>query len=221
MTNLIHRAGIHEQVFADRNQRYTIAIPDGYTDEEMGPLVVVLHWGWQGEMTPFFGKDILIKLAEPALRELKAIVVAPDCLYKDWANPESESAIKELVRYLQGGYNIDANQIVIMGYSKGGQGTWYLAARNQELFSMALPMAGRPQPDSADVAWKNPLYVIHSRDDEIVPYQDAERLVRELKKKAITIEFVLLEGITHHETEKCVPSLREAIPWIRKVWERS
>jgi predicted peptidase len=106
------------------------------------------------------------------------------------------------------------------GGNLSGRGTWYLAARNQDVFTVALPMAGRPQPDSVDVEWKIPLYVIHSRDDEVVPYEDAERVVRELKNKAATIEFVLLEGITHHETERCVQSLREAVPWIRKAWER-
>ena len=60
------QTGIHEQILSHHSQRYTIAIPDGYVDEEAAPLIVVLHWG--GVVMPFYGKSILAYLVEPALR---------------------------------------------------------------------------------------------------------------------------------------------------------
>jgi predicted peptidase len=199
-----------------RNQRYTIAIPDGYTDEEAAPLVVVLHWG--GIVTPFYGKSILVYLAEPALRELGAIMVAPDCLHKDWTNPQSEAEIDELLEYLQNGYNIDADKMLITGYSKGGVGTWYLAARNQDKFAAAIPMAGQPQPDSANVEWEIPLYVIHSRRDEIMPFEQTERVVGQLRDRGVAVEFVLLKDMTHYETDRFIRPLQATVSWVRKVW---
>ncbi len=211
----IRHAGIHEQVLAHRNQRYTIAVPEGYADDAV-PLIVVLHWG--GVVTPFYGKSILAYLAEPALRELGAMMVAPDCQHGDWTNPQSEAEVVALLEYLQEHYHIDADKTMVTGYSKGGMGTWYLAARNQDRFAAALPMAGYPQPDSADVPWEIPLYVIHSRRDEVIPFEPTERVVTQLKDKGAAVEFVPLEDVTHYETDRFVHPLQAAVPWIRKVW---
>jgi len=217
MKVLARAAGIHEQIFPPRDQRYTIAIPTTYTGEEATPLIVALHYG--GTVTPFYGKGILVSLVEPALRELGAIVVAPDCLHGNWTNPQSEAEINALLEYLQAHYAIDARKTVLTGYSLGGSGTWYLAARNRDKFAAAIPMAGWPQPDSADVAWKIPLYVIHSRRDELVPFEQTERVVGQLKGKGVAVEWVLLDRITHYETERFVKPLRAAVPWIRSVWK--
>lgn len=210
------RPGIHDQVFSSRNQRYTIAIPACYSDDKPTPLVLALHYG--GPVVPFFGRGILAGLIQPALQELGAIVVAPDCQHGDWTNPHSESRIVELLEYLQDGYAIDAHKIVITGYSLGGAGTWYVAGRNQDRFAAAIPMAGWPQPDSAQVEWQIPLYVIHSRADEVVPFEQTEQVVHQLKAKGAAVEFVLLEEVTHFETECFVEPLQATVPWMRKLW---
>jgi len=219
MKALARTPGIHEQTFLPHDQRYTIAIPRMYTGAEATPLVVALHYG--GPVTPFYGKGILAGLVEPAWRELGAIVVAPDCQHTNWTNPQSEAEIIALLEYLQAHYAIDARKTVLTGYSLGGSGTWYLAARHQDKFAAAVPMAGWPQPDSADVEWKIPLYVIHSRQDELVPHEQTERVVYQLKDRGVAVDLVLLDGITHYETERFVKPLRAAVPWIRRVWEKS
>ncbi len=215
MTNLARKAGIHEQVLPGRGQRYTLAIPGGYTGDEAAPLVVALHWG--GMVTPFYGRGVLAGLVEPALRELGALVVAPDCLHNDWTNPQSEGEVLALIAFLQDNYNVDAGRVVLTGYSQGGRGTWYMAARNQDMFAAALPIAGLPQPDSADVGWDVPLYVIHGRRDEVFTFEQTERVVAQLKDRGVAVEFVLLEA-THYDTDRFVRPLRAAVPWIREAW---
>ena len=215
MTNLARKSGIHEQVLPGRGQRYTLAIPNGYTGDEAAPLVVALHWG--GMVTPFYGRGVLAGLVEPALRELGALVVAPDCLHGDWTNPQSEGEVLALIAFLQDNYNVDAGKVVITGYSQGGRGTWYMAARNQDTFAAALPIAGLPQPDSAGVEWDVPLYVIHGRRDEVFTFEQTERVVAQLKDRGVAVEFVLLEA-THYETDRFVRPLRAAVPWIREAW---
>jgi len=216
MTSLARTPGIHEQTFLPRDQRYTIAIPATYTGAEARPLVVALHYG--GPVTPFYGKGILAGLVEPALRELGAIVVAPDCLHGNWTNPQSEAEIIALLEHLQAHYPIDARRTLLTGYSLGGAGTWYLAARNQDRFAAAIPLAGWPQPDSAAVEWKIPLYAIHGRWDEVVPFERTEQVVHQLKGKGGAVELVLLDGISHYEVERFVEPLRAAVPWIRRAW---
>jgi len=217
MEVLARQPGIHEQVFSRRNQRYTIAIPAGYVEQQAAPLVLALHYA--GPVTPFYGKGILVGLVEPALQELGALIVAPDCQHESWANPQSESDIVELLAHLQDNYALDAHRTLITGYSLGGAGTWYLAARNQSRFAAAIPMAGWPQPDSAHVRWEIPLFVIHSRQDEIVPFEQTEQIVRRLQDSGADIECMWLQDVTHYETGYFIEPLRATLPWIRKVWK--
>lgn len=107
----------------------------------------------------------------------------------------------------------------VTGYSLGGSGTWYLAARNQFRFAAAIPMAGWPQPDSADVRWEIPLYVIHSRQDEVVPFEQTAKVVRQLEDRAVAVQCMWLQNVTHYETGYFVEPLRATAPWIRKVWK--
>jgi len=67
------------------------------------------------------------------------------------------------------------------------------------------------------VAWKVPLYVIHSRRDELVPFERTEQVVHQLEGRGVAVELALLDGITHYETGRFVGLLRAAVPWIRRV----
>jgi predicted peptidase len=227
MAVLARQPGIHEQVFTRRDRRYTIAIPAGYAEQQAAPLVLALHYA--GPVTPFYGKGILVGLVEPALRELGAVIVAPDCQHETWANPSSELEIVELLAYLQDNYALDAHRTLVTGYSLGGAGAWYLAARNQSRFAAAIPMAGWPPPDSANlrsanlhsanVRWEIPLYVIHSRQDEVVPFEPTEQFARRLQAGGAAIECMWLQDATHYETGYYIEPLRATLPWIRKVWK--
>lgn len=214
----IHEPGVHRQQ-RPAGGRYTVAIPEGYTAGRPVPLVVILHWG--GPVTPYYGESILVGLAEPALRPLQAIMVAPDCRAGDWANPQSQADVLELMDYLQDTYHIDGRRTLLTGYSKGGIGTWYLAARHQERFVAALPMAARPPAGTTDARWQIPLYVIHSRQDELFPPEPTERVVKELRAQGVSIELVMLDGVTHYETGRYLQPLKAAIPWIESVWASS
>jgi predicted esterase len=65
-----------------------------------------------------------------------------------------------------------------------------------------------------------PIYVVHSRDDELIPIGPVERAAAELKALGGNVEFVAIDaGIGHHETPRYVPYLEGAVPWVRQVWE--
>lgn len=216
MESITWRPGIHELTFGGHNRRYTIAIPSEYSDQNTTPLILVLHWG--GMVTQFYGRGILEGLAKPALGELGAIIVAPDCPHGDWANPRSEAVVLDLLDYLFTQYNIDAEKILITGYSLGGIGTWYLAARHQERFTAAIPMACPPGSKSSEVNWQIPLFVIHSRRDELFPFEETEKVVRQLQTRGHPIEFKLIDLVTHFDTAGFLRPLQATVPWIRKVW---
>lgn len=213
-------AEIREQVLQPGNKRFTVAVPPNYTDGRPRPLVLALHYA--GPVTPFYGRGILTGLVEPALRGLGAFIVAPDCTGPDWTHGQSEADVLALLDHVHVAYNLDPRRTLITGYSMGGNGTWHLAARHADRFAAAVVMAGWPPRDAATASWQIPIYVIHSRHDEVMPLLQTERVVRQLQAREVAIKLVELDGITHYETHRFIAPLRAAIPWIEQAWaERS
>ena len=79
-------------------------------------------------------------------------------------------------------YTIDRKRVLVVGYSMGGRGTWHMASQHQELFTAAIPMAASTRGLSIDQLGRQPTYIIHSRADEVVPFEPAEEIARDLKK---------------------------------------
>ncbi|HEX7841570.1 MAG TPA: hypothetical protein VF469_29070 [Kofleriaceae bacterium] len=177
------------------------------------PLIVVLHYA--GEVTPFYGRGMIEYLAEPAFRPLHAILVAPDSLGGDWTTEQNGAAVVWLTRAVMRSYAVDSRKVALSGYSMGGIGTWFIGARNQDLFTAAIPVASQPAGDSD---WKIPLYVIHSRNDEVLPIAPIRDHVHKLEASGTRIEWRELGGLTHYQTSAYVPALREASSWLAQVW---
>jgi len=196
----------------------SVFIPNEYDGRKPVPLVLALHFA--GRVTPYFGGEFLASFIRPALDGLGAIIVAPDCTDSDWTRPRSEKDVLELLDRVMKIYAIDRKRTLITGYSMGGSGTWYLAARHQDLFPAALIMAGQPESTTAKVNWKIPLYVIHSRADQIIPFKPAENAVEKLKKRGIDVQFVPLDGVTHYQVSGFFAPLEAAVAWIGKAWQK-
>ena len=208
--------GIFGQTLPADGRRYTIAIPEQYDELNPVPLIIALHWG--GPVTPYYGHAILAGLVEPALKKLGAIIVAPDCNAGTWTNEQSESEILSLCEYIQGNYLIDVAKIMLTGYSLGGIGTWYMAARHQDRFAAAVPMAAKPPSGVLNVDWHIPLFVIHGQQDELFPVQETKKITKQLQKTGIDVKLLVLDGVTHYETGFFIEPLRKAVPWIETAW---
>ncbi|MGD8329182.1 MAG: alpha/beta hydrolase-fold protein [Acidobacteriota bacterium] len=221
--------------------RYAIVVPQGYDGSREAPLVLALHFGWAEALPPNYSAVFLEILVEPALRELGAILVAPLCPARTWVDPRSERAVLGLLEHVRGQYRTDPERTLVTGFSLGGMGTWYYASHHPELFSAALPMASVPMiartaesgaetvqryVTSGSVEWPAtlldlPLYIIHSRDDELIPIAPVERAAAELTALGGNVEFHPIDaGIGHHETPRYVPYLARAVPWLQRLWEQ-
>ncbi|MBT5872565.1 MAG: hypothetical protein HOH43_04020 [Candidatus Latescibacteria bacterium] len=214
---------IHERLLTlpDGNiLRYTIAVPASYTGDQAVPLVLALHYGgWEPEDNSlFYGKGVLLRLVEPALSELGAIIIAPDCPAGDWTEALSVQATLALLDHTTGLYNIDQSRTLVTGYSLGGNGTWHMAQHYSDRFRAAIPIAASPPLGAADTFPTIPTYVIHSRADEVVPFGPAEEMVGLLKSRGFPVAFLPVEEITHHQTVLMREHLRSTIPWIKQIW---
>lgn len=196
-------------------QRFTLLIPETVAHHPV-PLMVVLHWG--GQVTPYLGRSILMGLVYPALGELDAILVAPDCMRSSWDQPDSEKDVLALLSLLNEHYHLASGKTVLLGYSMGAQGVWYLTARHQEDLAGGIALSGPAPAGFMTTTWKIPLYVIHSRQDEYFAYEDTARAVNRLRANGAPIEFITINGATHFDTAGFIEPLRHAKPWLVKLW---
>jgi predicted peptidase len=217
---LPRKPGIYENTLGLKSGtllRYTLSIPEGFPGQQPAPFVMALHYG--GTVTPWYGKGYLITLPEPALRELGAIIAAPDCPSQGWNNPTAEAAVLQLLDYLLENYHIDRKRILVTGFSMGGIGAWHLAARHPQIFSAAIPISSTAGVETLKRIKDIPLYVIHSRQDEVFPVKHVQEMARILKDNNVPVYLDILEGVSHYNTGGFVEALKAAVPWIKKVWK--
>jgi predicted peptidase len=195
---------------------YAIYIPAGYSPATPVPLVLALHFGVRGGDAAGAGGDVLQILVGPALADLGAIMVAPDSVRGDWSSSENEKAVNAVLDMVLAHYAIDSKKIAVTGYSMGGAGSWHFAEKFPERFSAAIPVAGRPTASAA--AWRLPVLAIHSRDDQVVPFDPTEARIAELQKAGVNAKLIALTGITHYQTSRFTGALMRAVPWLQEVW---
>lgn len=178
------------------------------------PLVVALHYG--GEVTPYYSMGFIRSLVVPGMKKLGAIIVAPDCPGDEWTDPISERSVLALTEYAVRHWPVDRRRIVVTGYSLGGIGAWFFASRHPEIFSAAVPVAGRPFGD-ADI--RVPVYAINGRRDEVIDLEPTRRVIEALRARGSRAELIVVKGPTHYQTEGFVAPLKEAVAWLRDIWQ--
>ena len=196
---------------------FGLSVPKNYDAGRPVPLVVVLHPG--GERTPYYGSAFTRVVVEPGLRDLGAVMLALDCPGESWSTPLAEKALLTLIEATMKSYNIDRRRVLVTGFSMGGSGTWYMSSRHPQLFTASIPMAAGVRDLAADSLATMPTYVIHSRDDERVPFGPAESNARALERAGKPIRFEALSGLTHFEMVNYVAALRRGGRWVADRWK--
>jgi predicted peptidase len=197
--------------------KYTIEIPSSYDGKTPVPFVLALHYGYDGaKPEPYTGKG-LIEAFRPGLSGLNAIVLAPDALGGDWTDARNEQAAVWLTTSALKSYTIEPKKVVITGFSLGGEGTWFIGSRHQDLFTGAIPVAAPIA--GGDAAWTIPVYVIHSDKDDVVSYSSAKRHAEALKAKGTKLEFQTVNGVSHYKTGAYAANLGEGVKWLQAQWK--
>jgi predicted peptidase len=212
--------GLHDLTLLRADEpaiRYAMYIPSNYSPSTPVPLILALHFGVGGGDAAGAGGDVAQILIGPGLAELGAIIVAPDSVRGNWSSPENEKAVNALLDTVLAHHSIDKKKVAVTGYSMGGTGSWHFAEKFPERFSAAIPVAGRP-PASAS-GWRLPVLAIHSRDDQVAPFDPTEARIAELAKAGVNAKLIPLAGITHYETHRFRDALRHAVPWLREIWK--
>jgi predicted esterase len=80
-------------------------------------------------------------------------------------------------------------------------------------------MAASTRDLAIDQLGRQPTYIIHSRADEVVPFEPADRLARDLRKMGREVQFEALDDLTHFDMVSYVDALRVAGRWVASRWK--
>jgi predicted peptidase len=197
--------------------KYTIEVPEGYDGKTPVPLVLALHYGYDGARpSPYTGKG-MIDAFRPGLSGLNAIIIAPDALGGSWTDARNEKAAVWLTKSAMKTYAIDPKKVVVTGFSLGGEGAWLIGSRHQGLFTGVVPVAAPVA--GGDAAWTVPVYVIHSDNDDVVSYSAAKKHADRVKAKGAKLELKTVSGLGHYNTSAYATHVGDAVKWLQQQWK--
>jgi predicted peptidase len=208
---------ITQEVLDAPEVRYTLALPQEFTNSHSNALVISLHYG--GPVSPWYGRALLENVVEPALRPLGAVMVAPDCSQRAWL--DCEDALQRVVTHVQHKYATNSSCVFLTGYSKGGIGTWALAAKQPSRYTAAIVMAARAPDDAILAQWRLPVRVIHGANDQLFPVQAASDSVARLRSLGVDGEIEVLEDATHYDTHRFTEALSKQLGWLQQICQRN
>lgn len=203
MAAVPHGPGVHEIALSAEGQRrlLTVVVPE---HPEGARVVVGLHFAGYGGV-PHYATGYVEALLRPAA-PVGAVLIAPDCPSSSWTTATSEAVVLALVDRVVTELDADPKRVVLTGYSMGGEGAWWIAARHPERFSAVVPVAARPAGEVAI-----PLRAIHGERDELRAADGVRDAVDALVAAGRDARLRVLSGVTHYETTAVVPALRETL----------
>ena len=117
-------------------------------------------------------------------------IVGLACRFPDADDPPA------LLDMVLANYAIDKTKVAVTGYSMGGAGSWHFAEKFPERFRAAIPISATPPISAA--GWQLPVLAIHSRDDEVNPFDPTEARIAEAESRCER-QVIPLAGVTHYD----------------------
>ncbi|MCJ8272262.1 MAG: prolyl oligopeptidase family serine peptidase [Psychrosphaera sp.] len=221
---------------------YGLHLPKNVDKRKNMPLVVALHYGWEGDAAPLNqGFEFMEWMMSPTFKN--AIIIAPSSLAASWHAPANTDALLDLMDDIKETYSINDEKILLTGYSAGGFGTWAIGADHQEEFSAIMPISGAPRymepfdvpPETPEqmlehllslqevnAQWDIPVYVINSHADQNVPISVTTPYINGLKitQPDANITFVTLDDAAHFDVEPFLVEAKAGFKVIKQAWKK-
>lgn len=180
------------------------------------PLIVFLH-GEDGKGEN--GAQLLANdgatfyVSETMIAKNPTYLIAPQCPGDNWTDPDTVTAVKQMIDDYAAAHRIDTDRIYIEGMSMGGTGVWNMLFTYPNFFAAAIPMCGKvpakwySTPGAFESQKNTPIWAYHCKDDPEMPESETANAVQALKDAGSGS--VKYEGFT--------PG---SMPEPHKVWER-
>ena len=196
-TKQLHKE-FQKSVTINYKLNYLLYLPKEYDNSKSSfPLVLFLHGkGERGDSL-----DLVKRHGPPMLvekgKDFPFILVSPQC--PDglrWTMQIDE--LIELLNKIINDYKVDTNRIYLTGLSRGGFGTWALAAAYPERFAAIVPICGGGNPVDACKIKNVPVWAFHGAKDNVVPLQKSQEMIDGLKKCGAEPKFTIYPDAGHN-----------------------
>lgn len=203
--------------------QYLRYLPKDYpgTNGQRWPLILFLHGA--GER----GTDIQLAAVHGPLKRVKQgeafpfIIVAPQCAAGElWQN----EPLVQLLNHVEQKFAVDTNRVYLTGISMGGYGTWRLGLQYPGRFAAIVPICGGGNMidvilgtwDKGATLKRLPIWAFHGAKDSVVPPDESERLVAQLKKMGLQQVKLTLYPEANHDSWTETYKNPELYEWLLK-----
>lgn len=182
--------------------KYLTYLPVNYEADTLmaWPLIIYLHGGSDrgNDLNQLYSSGLPDQIYRG--RNFPFIIISPQCPENIRWETENwfESFFKEIVHK----YRIDTNRVYLTGLSLGGAGTWYLAAKYPEIFAAIAPISGFTSHNefidkNISKLVDTPIWAFHGKIDNVVPFEETERIVKKLEAKNNHLKFTVEPDVGH------------------------
>ncbi|MDQ8202938.1 hypothetical protein [Pelagicoccus sp. SDUM812003] len=187
-------------------QPFMINIPQDYDPSIATPLSLYMHGLAGNHSEHYSGSDQLEGIIEVSVlgRSRGGGYVAL-----------SEADVMSVLNYVQTFWNVDPDQIHILGGSMGGSGTLRLGSRYPHLFASARPTCAFAGDKPYGNLLTLPIYAIHSDDDFVVPILQSRGPLERLREQGGEVIFDETTGYGHASWDYAEGGARAA-KWFRE-----
>ena len=204
---------------ANADMPYTLFVPSTYAPGTPTPLIVDLHGL---NITPL--QQILFDGTTDLAEKYGMMLVAPmgynvsagwggrvgapiataqakpggDVRYS--ASELSELDAMALLKLIRDKYTVDSDRIFLMGHSLGGQGTYHLGEKYNDIWAGLAPISGAggiPDSTAAERYKAIPMLIMHGNKDSIVPVATSRRSVLALQAVGAPHIYLEFPGMDH------------------------
>ncbi len=215
---LAHRSGIDGTL-----QPYSVYVPEFISPDESLPLFVTLHGSGVDEQFTIRNTAQQIYAGVFRGRVSRMIILAPQGRgLSDWYVGDAERDVIECITHIQTLYKIDADRIILDGFSMGGYGAWRLGLRYPDMFKAVVVRSGAIAPPSGieggnildlmQAGISNSYLIVHGDADNAVSVENARAAADRLEALDIDHKYIEIKDASHGGYEKW----DEIFAWLRQ-----
>jgi len=220
--------------------RYVVYVPREFSRSKMWPVIVQLHGGG------VYGNDGLKHTEGGLARAIRnnperfpVVVVFPQA-HADgtpgWQLEGGQAALDALDRTIKE-FKGDRKQVILTGYSAGGNGTWSIASRYPERWAAIVPICsfieafkGKTSAiDYPSLAPANsgdvftfvakqvsglPIWIFHGDADTNVDVEQSRKMNIALKAVGARVQYTELPGVDHNGATNTAYARADLIEWM-------